>query len=915
MICGAFFMESPRKKAPLVPSIISHYEILEKLGEGGMGVVYKGRDTALDRPVALKFLPAHLAASQESKARLIQEAKAASSLSHPNVCTIHEIQECDGQLFVVMEFVAGRTLHEKMLEGRLPVKQAVEIGVQIADGLAAAHEKGIAHRDVKPDNIMVRKDGIVQIMDFGLARIHGVSRLTKEGSTIGTAAYMSPELVQGHDADYRSDIFSLGIVLYEMLTGQLPFRGVHETAMMYEIVNVDPPPPSSIRPEIDADLNRIVLECLEKDPDERTQSARQVSVDLKRYRRESDRRRIGGIAPAGAAAAGQESGGRKVPGGALPTNDNISAAVRRLLPWGLVCILGVVAALTPWNPWRQIPAPQPVVRFSLLLPKESTIPLDENPAVAISRDGNRIVYATENFLYLRSVDKMESVPVAGTEKAREPVFSPDGNWLAFFSGKKLKKVPVGGGTPTTLCDVGSCRGITWGADDQIVFASRATAGLSAISASGGPVRPVTTLDTGRQERTHRWPRFLGDSRRVLFTVGDFGNPDYYDEANIDAVNLDTGVRKRILTGANQARFLKGGYLVYGRGGTLFAVRFDVDRLETMGQPVPVLEDVGGDPTSGVVHFALSDNGSLVYVPGGGDANTHTLAWVDRSGEREKIPAPIQAYQSPRLSPDGRHILMVIEDGKALDVWIYEIAGQKLSRLTFGGSSLSPLWSGDGKRVFYTSRDAGGGLKIFSKAADGSGDARELYSGTDVLYIDGLYPDGKALLLDRMNPGIPYDIMALQLEGDRKLRPVLQTSASEHSGSLSPDGRWIAYTSNESGSYQIYVQPFPRAGGKWEITTDGGGEVHWSRDGRELFYREGSRLMVVAVQTRPAFQAGKPKLLFDEYRTLFTTVGVSFDVSLDGKRLLLTGLGTGDQLRRVNIVLNWAGEVRRHFGSE
>ncbi|HEX7572195.1 MAG TPA: protein kinase, partial [Bacteroidota bacterium] len=728
----------------MIPSIISHYKILEKLGEGGMGVVFKAQDTKLDRLVALKFLPAHLADSEESKARLIQEAKAASALNHPNVCTIHEIGEHEGQLFVVMEFVAGQTLHEKILEGRLPVKQAIEIGIQIADGLAAAHEKGIVHRDVKPDNIMVRRDGIVQIMDFGLAKIHGVSRLTKEGSTIGTAGYMSPELVQGHDADHRSDIFSLGVVLYEMLTSHLPFRGVHETAMMYEIVNVDPPPPSSIRPEIDADMNRIVLECLEKDPNERIQSARQVSIDLRRYKRESDRQRVSGIAPSGAATAGQRSGGPNIPRRAPSTNDDISASVRRLLPWGLVCVLGVVAVLTLWNPWRRIPPPPPVVRFSLSLPKESTIPLDENLAVAISRDGNRIVYATENLLHLRSVDNMEAVPVAGTEKAMEPVFSPDGNWIAFFSGGKLKKVPVGGGTPTALCDVGSCRGITWGVDDQIVFSSHAAVGLSAISASGGPVRVLTTPDTSRHERTHRWPRFVGDSKTVLFTVGEIYNPDYYDDAYIDAVNLDTGVRKRILVGANQARFLTGGYLVYGKGGTLFAVRFDVDRLETIGQPVPVLEDVGGDPTAGVVHFSLSENGSLVYVPGGGDANTHTLAWVDRSGEREKIPAPLHAYQSPRLSPDGKRISLVIEDGKALDLWIYDIAGQTLSRLTFGGLNLSPLWSRDGKRVFYTSRDVGGGLKILSKSADGSGDAQELYSGTDELYIDGLYPDGMTL---------------------------------------------------------------------------------------------------------------------------------------------------------------------------
>ena len=549
----------------MIGETISHYKILEKLGEGGMGVVYKAQDTKLDRFVALKFLPAHLAASDQDKARFIQEAKSAAALNHPNVCSIIDIQEHEGsqgekQLFIVMEFIDGQTLQDK--KSSITQKQAIDYAIQIAEGLAAAHEKGIVHRDIKPENIMIRKDGIVQVMDFGLAKLMGVSRLTKQGSTVGTLGYMSPEQVQGQETDHRSDIFSFGVLLYEMLTGRSPFNGAHESAILYEIVNVDVPPMSTIKPEIDVELDRIVLECMEKDPNERMQSIKQVAIDLNRFKRTSSRTRLSRTFST-------------IQSIKTPDKEQMHGKTTTSLTqffWPLLAgVLALAVIAIFWMHSRSGNEQSTVARLVVPLPKDEFLNISVYPAIAISPDGARIVYRANGRLYLRNLNSYVSTPISGTEYAGSPFFSPDSRWIGFFADGRLKKVLVSGGTPIDLADAPDNRGGVWGKDGKIVFAPTSSVGLSCISDAGGPIEVITVPDSILKERTHRWPSMLPDGKTVLFTVGDIETPDYYDDATIDAVNLETKKRTVVLKGAAVARYLPNGFLVYERAGVLLAV--------------------------------------------------------------------------------------------------------------------------------------------------------------------------------------------------------------------------------------------------------------------------------------------------------------------------------------------------------
>ncbi|MBF8295160.1 MAG: Protein kinase protein [Bacteroidetes bacterium] len=514
----------------MIGQIISHYKILGKLGEGGMGVVYKAQDTTLDRVVALKFLPDHVAAGSDELARFVQEAKAAAALNHPNICTIYGIEQSGGKHFIAMEFVDGQTLQEK--KSSLSTKQALDVGVQIAEGLAAAHEKGIVHRDIKPENIMFRKDGRVQIMDFGLAKLRGASRLTKEGSTVGTASYMSPEQVQGQETDHRSDIFSLGVLLYEMLAGQPPFKGVHETAIAYEIVNVDSPPLSSIKPEITPELDAIVLECLEKDPNERTQSAKQVAVDLKRHRRESSRSRLSRSVPARTYSSASPDQTAEKASSFIPFHQYLWPAT--------AAVLCVALALLAWSPWRPEQTSRPVMRFSINLPENSLILTTSS--LDITADGKLLAYAggsgVSSQIFLRRMDKLGVQPLAGTSGALYPSFSPDGRWLAYEIGGTLMKIPVSGGASQKLCNIqGLSRGITWENDHSILF-GHVNRGIFRVSANGGEPEPVTKLDSANGEISHRFPQLLPDGNTIIYTVKQ-NNISTFDDAIIVAQRLDS----------------------------------------------------------------------------------------------------------------------------------------------------------------------------------------------------------------------------------------------------------------------------------------------------------------------------------------------------------------------------------------
>jgi serine/threonine-protein kinase len=891
----------------MIGQTISHYKILEKLGEGGMGVVYKAEDTKLDRMVALKFLPPHLAASEQDKARFIQEAKAAAALNHPNVCSIIDIQEHDKQMFIVMEFVDGQTLRQK--EHSISFKQAIDIAIQIADGLAAAHEKGIVHRDIKPENIMIRKDGIAQIMDFGLAKLRAsgskITRLTKEGSTVGTAGYMSPEQVQGQDTDHRSDIFSYGVLVYELLTGQLPFKGVHETALAYEIVNVDAAPMSSVKPEIDSQLDAIILDCLEKDPRERNQSIAQVSVELKRFRRESSRQRVSRVTAARPSIKLQHSAEDARPA---------ESSLKRNFGYILSGILAIALIFLLMNPWRkEAGRNRQVVRFTMDLPENAPLSGITGGGIAVSPDGRYLVYTAiipnGHQLYLHRLDELTFKAIPGTENSRDATFSPDGQWIVFSAGdQKLVKVSILGGAPEVLCTIqGQTRGITWCDDNTILFGLVSDAIFRVPSTGGTPVQ-ITSLDSAAGEISHRFPQLLPDGKTVIFTIKQ-NNITTFDEAIIAAQNIGTGERKILLRGGTYAKYLPTGHLIYLRSNTVYTVPFNAERLEVSGSPALIQEGCWSNSGSGIAHIDVSMYGTLVFAPSTIDAmlSSNSVAWMDRDGTTHPVVDSLRGYTFARLSPDGEKIAVGINAANN-DIWVYHIARRLLTRLTFGGGNNDfPIWSPDSKYVIY-SAEKGKFPNIFKKPWDGSGNEERLTNSPKTQYAISCTPDGTKLSFTQEG-----DIWIFSLEpkgagNEQRPLPYIQTPANETGGIFSPDGKWFSYVSNESGKNEVYVSAFPQHEGKWQISNGGGTGAIWSRDGKELFYLNGTSLMVVDVRTATAFDYTVPRKLCD----VPANVTIQ-DISLDGKQFLVIIIRNQQStLPRLEVVTEWFEKVKTTF---
>ncbi len=803
----------------MIGTTISHYKILEKLGEGGMGVVYKAQDTKLNRTVALKFLPEHISSSEQDTARFMQEAQAAASLNHPNICTIHGIEEDTGKHFIVMEFVDGQTLQEK--KSSLSMKQALDIGIQIADGLAAAHEKGIVHRDIKPENIMIRKDGRVQVMDFGLAKLRGASRLTKEGSTIGTAGYMSPEQVQGQETDHRSDIFSLGVLLYEMLSGQPPFKGVHETAISYEIVNVDSPPMSSVKPDISPELDAIVMECLEKDSNERTQSAKQVAIDLKRHRRESSRTRVSRTIPARSFASRPSD---------ATESGSPETIVRKYLWPGITGFLVVALSLLVWSPWKAETISRPVMRFSVNLPEDNLIVTTSS--IDISADGKLLAYAggngTSTQIFIRRMDALALQPLAGTNGAVYPTFSPDARWLAYEVNGTLMKIPVSGGAAQKVCNIeGLSRGIAWESEHSILF-GHINRGIFRVSADGGIPEAVTRPDSANGEISHRFPQLLPDGKTLIFTVKQ-NNISTFDDAIIVAQRIDSKDRKVLVRGGTYGRYVPSGHLVYVRAGSIYAVPIDASTLTVDGQSVAIEKGGWQNSASGDAYLTFSRTGAFVFSPADPAAfGVIELSWLGKNGAIRPLLDSANAFYSATLSPDGQRLATSIQAAND-DIWIYHILRKRLTRFTFGGGNSSfPIWSPDGKYVMYAS-ERGTVTDLFRKPWDGSTAEERLTNGLSVSELSSYAPDGKAVAFVQNG-----DIWILPLDEERTPRPFLESPANEASPKFSPDGRWLAYSSNESGRDEIYVVPYPQRGAKFQISSGGGVAPFWSRDGKELF---------------------------------------------------------------------------------
>ena len=884
------------------------YEITAQIGVGGMGEVYRATDTTLNRQVAVKVLPESLASDAERAARFEREAKTLASLNHPNIAAIYGFEKSSGVHALVMELVEGPTLADRIAQGAIPVDEALPIAKQIAEALEAAHEQGIIHRDLKPANVKLRPDGVVKVLDFGLAKAleptgamsPGMSQaptittpaMTQAGMILGTAAYMSPEQAKGRTVDKRSDVWAFGAVLYEMLAGKRAFGGDDISDTLANVLKMEPDW-EGLSPEVPSRVRQVIRACLQKNTKQRIGDVQDVRLALE-----------GAFETGGAQALGSV---------AMPQ----PAVWRRALP---VAVALVVGGLTVWGMMRSAsPQPALVERFVVTTPTAELITESQvQQPIAISPDGTRIVYLTRpegtNQIYVRPVDQLEGYSLISSPAAvHHPTFSPDGAWVLFVNEAEdtWKKVSILGGPPLTLFpNPGSARGASWGPDDTIIFSQFGT-GLFRGPAGGGESTVLTTPDAERGEISHAWPEVLPGGEAVLFTVVHGPGAENMELAVLDLATME---QKILLPGGTHAQYAATGHLVYGADDTLLAVPFALDRLEVTGDPVPLLEGVTMSEASGAVEFSLSANGSLLYVAGDPSAASRTLVWVDRQGREEPLAAPPRRYLYPRLSPDGTRVALDVRD-QELDVWIWDLARETLTRLTFDpGQDQYPVWTPDGTQVVFSST-ADGEPSLYWKAADGTGTVERLTEGGRARAGYSLSPDGESLVFREAQPDGALDLRVLSLAGDRGVETLLDTEFTEANGEISRDGRWIAYESNQSGRVEVYVRPFPDVdgGGQWQISTGGGTQPLWASNGRELLYRRGAALMTVPVQTEPSFTPGAPEVMFEgDY--LLGRAGRTYDVSPDGLRFLMIkeGGGAEDASEGASLILvqNWFEELRR-----
>ncbi len=882
------------------------YEILAPIGAGGMGEVYKAKDTRLDRTVAIKVLPEHRAESPERKARFEREAKAISQLNHPHICTLYDVGEQDGFDFIVMEYIEGETLAERLKKGALPLDKALEYGIQIADGLDTAHRAGIIHRDLKPPNVMLTKSG-VKLLDFGLARLvegHDAPEtsdaptrqkdLTKEESIIGTLQYMAPEQLEGKTADARTDIFAFGAMLYEMVTGKKAFEGESQASLIGAILKDEPRPISALDPP--ALLERIVKTCLAKDPDRRWQSI----ADL--------RTQLGWVQIEDRSSARAE---RKVKG----------FSDRALFLAGTL-LVGLLALLVGWK--LGVTKPQPAAPMRLAIPLPEGQELDVGSPMALSPDGRLLVYAARTSssslatkLHVRLLHRFESEPIAGTDGAHSPFFSPDSQWIGFFTATELRKVAVEDGRIVTLCNVGdTARGQFasghWARDGHIFFSDGPGSVVLRVSEEGGAPELIVEAERPQGEAGHGSPFLLPEGNNLLATTSFGGTPivRVLELANRQWHEIDLGAGP-----SASARLLPTGHLVFGRGGRLLAAPFDPRSLETgAGGATPVIDGVSMDLGTGLVHYSVSRHGTLAYVP---RQHGNRVLRLDRDGVSRSLREAAQTHLVPRLSPDGERLAMaIIDEGSGYrNIWVLDLNRGALTRLTFGqGHATDPAWSPDGKRIAFSSSRTGGVQNVFLRAADGSGDAVQLTDFEGPTSPTSWSRDGTLLFFRWAGKSTGHDIGVLRLDSEKTLHGredieiVLGAPYDELNSSLSPDGRSLAYTTNETGQYEVYVRPFPSLDRKWQISTEGGSEPLWAHDGRELFYRSGTGMMTVSIPNAAEFVPGKPRLLFEGTYSLdpFGRDAHNYDVASDGSFVMISDTAP----RQIYVVLNWFEELQR-----
>jgi Tol biopolymer transport system component/tRNA A-37 threonylcarbamoyl transferase component Bud32 len=885
------------------------HEILSAIGAGGMGEVYKARDTRLDRIVAIKVLPAHLADRSELRERFEREARTIASLNHPHICTLHDIGQQDGTDFLVMEYLEGETLAQRLLKGSLPIDLVLQYAIEISDALDKAHRKGVTHRDLKPGNIMLTKSG-TKLLDFGLAKLKQEATpanvplselptandaLTAQGTIVGTLQYMAPEQLEGKEVDARTDIFAFGTVVYEMATGKRAFEGKSQASLIAAILEREPPTMSSLQPMTPPALDRTIRTCLAKDVDSRWQSASDLEREFKWISESGSQ-----VALAPAAAV---------------------KGLRTLSRRGMIIIVGVVllasaiGSLATLN-LRQAVAPTllPVTRTVINLSAGQQLAgLDNGPAIALSPDGSHLVYVARQGgvqqIYLHAMDSLESNPIPGTEGASNPFFSPDGQWLGFFAGGKLMKVSASGGAAIALGEASLPVGASWGNQGTIAFAPSSVAPIQLVPDAGGAAQVLTHLEKG--ENSNRWPEFLPSNRALLFVAGTAAAN--WINSRVVVRSAATGEQRNLIQGATHPHYALSGHLVYAQGVSLVAVPFDPQRLAVTGTGVPVVQGVLQSPISGAAQYSFSSTGSLVYVPGSVQSAQSRLVWVRRDGTEQLLGAPAHAYFNPRVSPNGREVAVTVTDKEA-QIWLYDLLRETLTRLTFVGNvNNAPVWTPDGKRIAFNSNsNTKGTLNIFWQLADGSGGIEQLTTSEFIQAPVSFSRDGQLLCFLEINPATGFDIWILQVR-DHKAQPFLRTPFNESAPQLSPDGRWLAYISTESGRYEIYVQPYPGPGGKWQISTEGGTEPVWNPNGRELFYRSGSKMMAVDILTQPSFVAGRPRMLFEGPYLPTPLTNPNYDVSPDGQRFLMLKPSESAEAAptQINVVLNWFEELKRH----
>jgi serine/threonine protein kinase/WD40 repeat protein len=874
------------------------YEIIAPLGAGGMGEVYKARDTRLDRTVAIKVLPSHLAERPDLRQRFEREAKAISSLSHPNICTLFDVGHESGVDYLVMEHLEGETLAERLTRGPLPNDQVLRYGIEIASALDKAHRQGVVHRDLKPGNVILTRSG-AKVLDFGLAKVAagpatsaaidtltsmptqlaGTSPLTTEGTLLGTFQYMAPEQLEGAEADARSDIFALGSLLYEMATGRPAFQGKSRASLISAIMSSEPQAITSVQPLAPPALDRVIRTCLAKDPNDRIQTAHDVMLQLQWI-----------------AEGGSQTG--------VPAPVAARRKGRERMAWIVAAALLLITGALGFVVVNGARRPVEVTRLEATLPRS----VAQVGSPKISPDGRYIAFDAfdstgRSMVWLRPLGSLTAEPIASTEGlTARPFWSPDSRFIAFMAGGKLKKVAVTGGPAQTICDAPSGYDGCWSRDGVIAFDGGGSDPIRRVSAAGGVPTTAVPNDTGGVG----WPEFLPDGRHMIYLrLRSSGANDIW------LADLKSGKRRLLGVGGSRVVYSRAGYLLYVKDRTLLAQPFDIRAMRITGEPMPVVDGVGAG-SNGLANFSVSNNGTLTYSTVGTQGNSQ-MAWLDRTGRVIAPVGPSGNMLNLSLAPDGKRVAIRIIDPQTSnrDIWVIDPDRGTNTRFTFESSiETTPVWSPDGSRIAFSSDRNGGVNNIYQKLSSGTGSDESVLASPNGKFLTCWSRDGRYLVYQDLDPTTGADIMVLPLFGDRKPIPFLHSTFNEGHGRLSPDSRWLAYSSDESGQFEVYVQAFPGPGGKWQISTRGGFQPMWRADGKELYYiATDGRLMESSVNAGDGFAAGVPTPLFNSHLSL-SSAQSQYAPSADGQRFLLITQESGASLTPLAVVLDWNAEMKR-----